>query len=182
MAVGREVSVQTMIAEPRALRTVVGEAVRRIRGSADARQEDLAAAAHRRGLTWSRQKVAMLERGSKSVSVEELVILLDILSDVCRRPVGLGELIPPDTHVALSRSVVLTGRDILKICAGHPTPGFGRDGTGDEPLPSQAEWKAARKLGVSARTDAGTDIDRWRALRGRASRALIAEIEKAVDR
>ncbi|CAI7980248.1 hypothetical protein FRAHR75_770040 [Frankia sp. Hr75.2] len=102
-------------------RQVVGEGVRRVREATGARQDDVAVAARKRGLTWSRQKVAMLERGSKPVSVEELVILLELLTEVCRRPVGLGELIAPDTRIALSPEVAIGGREMVQILGGEPS-------------------------------------------------------------
>lgn len=102
------------------MREVVGEGVRRAREAAGARQDDVARAARRYGLTWSRSKVAALERGAKPVSIEELALLTLVLSDVCSRPVTVPELIDPGALVHLAGTLHIGGEGLARVLAGRP--------------------------------------------------------------
>ncbi|WP_165938391.1 helix-turn-helix domain-containing protein [Parafrankia sp. BMG5.11] len=102
------------------MREVVGEGVRRAREAAGARQDDVARAARRYGLTWSRSKVAALERGAKPVSIEELALLTLVLSDVCARPVTVPELIDPGALVHLAGTLHIGGEGLARVLAGRP--------------------------------------------------------------
>jgi len=106
----------------RPLRAVIGEGVRRVREQHTVRQDEISRAARAYGLTWSRSKVALLERGEKPVSAEELALLPFILSAACRRPIHLPDLIEPDEWVQVG-SRVMPGRDLVAIYAGKSTLG-----------------------------------------------------------
>ncbi len=75
-------------------------------------------AARRHGLAWARSRVAQLERGEKALPAEELALLPSILTEACRRPIGLSALIDPDAVVSLSSSVVVDGRTFAATLAG----------------------------------------------------------------
>jgi hypothetical protein len=101
------------------LRAVLGAGVRRARERDGAvTQEDLAAAARRWGLPWARTRVALLERGEKAIPAEELALLPLVLTDACKRPVGMAELIDPDAVIGLSDVVTVTGRELAERFAG----------------------------------------------------------------
>jgi transcriptional regulator with XRE-family HTH domain len=107
-------------ASPRQLRVVVGESVRRVREAAGLRQDDVAIAARRHGLAWSRGRVATLEQGNKSINAEELTILPSVLTDACGRPVGIEELIGADIPIALTSTVAVDSRTLTATLGGRP--------------------------------------------------------------
>ena len=53
----------------RSFRQAVGENARRIREEGDARQDDVAVQARALGLSWTRSKLAALERGDKAIDL-----------------------------------------------------------------------------------------------------------------
>ncbi len=110
----------TDASQPRPLRAVVGEGVRRIREDAGLRQDEVAIAARRHGLAWNRGRIATLEHGQKAISAEELCLIPSVLAEACRRPVSLGELIGPDAQIPLSETVTVDGRTLAAILGGAP--------------------------------------------------------------
>lgn len=84
------------------LRQWVGQRIRSLRVQHGQTQDDLARSARDHGFTWSRGKVAELERGEKALPAEELVLLPLILARAgCGTP-SLGDLIPDGPgHVVL---------------------------------------------------------------------------------
>jgi hypothetical protein len=68
--------------------------MRALREQHDQRQETVARAARELGLTWSRSKVAALERGDKALPAEELLLLPLVLAEAgCGHP-SLADLLP----------------------------------------------------------------------------------------
>lgn len=79
--------------DPRALREIIGENVRRLRDAAGRTQDDVARAARTLGLAWPQTKIAALERGDKAVSLEEFFLLPALLESAIGREVPYGELL-----------------------------------------------------------------------------------------
>lgn len=111
---------------PRPLRVVVGEQVRRLREESGKRQDDLAAVARTLGLSWTRSKIAALERGEKAISGEELLLLPELLTWALDRrdnhPVTFDDLFDGDGDVALTKTATVRARDIPSVLRNEPTP------------------------------------------------------------
>lgn len=166
-------------------REVVGENVRRIREAAGARQEDVATAARGMGLSWTRSKVAALERGDKSLDLAETVLLAEAIGEVAGQPVSLSDLFAGAGAVRLSRKMLLT-RDALRRFVG------------DEPVqllltdvPDQDVWIQAAIAGVQAATEAvPAKLERMRLLAGPGvamqtlvhAEAVVGEVEERAGR
>jgi transcriptional regulator with XRE-family HTH domain len=103
------------------IREVVGENVRRIREEAGARQDDVAAAARAVGLTWTRSKIAALERGEKALDLAEAVLLAEAMSMIADRPVGVGtDLLAGDGAVRLSSERVFFRHTLRRFFGDEP--------------------------------------------------------------
>lgn len=102
------------------IRQVVGANVRNIREAAGARQDDVATAARREGLRWTRSKVAALERGDKSIDLAEAVLLAQALGGVTGADVGLADLLQGDGPVRLSPEVVVHRAALRRFLRGDP--------------------------------------------------------------
>ena len=102
------------------IREVVGENVRRIRDEAGARQDDVAMAARGVGLSWTRSKIAALERGEKALDLAEAVLLAEAMGRVSGRPVGVADLLAGDGDVRLSRVRVLHRTSLRRFLDGDP--------------------------------------------------------------
>jgi transcriptional regulator with XRE-family HTH domain len=109
------------------IREVVGENVRRIRDEAGARQDDVAAAARGVGLSWTRSKIAALERGEKALDLAEAVLLAEAMGEVSGRPVGVADLLAGDGAVRLSREVALHRKALRRFLNGDPVKVLVRD-------------------------------------------------------
>lgn len=104
---------------PVPLRVVVGDRFRAIRDAAGARQQDLSDAAKSLGLaTWSRTRIAALERGDKAISAEDLVRLIAMLNIVSKRRVDVAELFDDPRLVEVSASVFIPARKISAVLCG----------------------------------------------------------------
>lgn len=97
----------------------MGRAVAEIRTRAGIRQQDLADAARRFGLSWNRSRIATLERGEKAVSIEELVMLAYVLSEACGWDVRVTNLLDSDQRVLLSPVWTAPARSVGQLLAGH---------------------------------------------------------------
>ncbi|WP_261570339.1 hypothetical protein [Frankia gtarii] len=71
------------------------------------------------GLAWDRSRIAALERGAKSISIEELVVLPFVLGVACERQVTVSELLDSPDLVALTPQIHGSARDIADILAGE---------------------------------------------------------------
>ncbi|MBL7493881.1 hypothetical protein I6A60_31315 [Frankia sp. AgB1.9] len=150
-----------MTEEPRLLRAVVGESVRRIRELHGARQDDVSRTARLYGLAWSRSKVAELERGEKPVSIEELALLPRILTDLAGADmIGTVDLVPSNALIRLNDTVTITGETLRGILGGrgvgiesarvpHDPDGWKWEIAERMPGGGEAERKTARALGVT---------------------------------
>lgn len=143
---------------------VIGRRARELREQAGKRQQDVADAARSLGLPWMPTRVAALERGSKAVGIEELVLLPVALSRSLGTTVTVHDLIEPDVAVRLSDGHYADGRSLLAALSGDPaldliredelsgSSWVGRQADSDPHAPRIASW-----LGM-------TQMDRGRAL------------------
>lgn len=84
----------------RPLAAIVGDRLKAFREQHQLRQSDLATAAEKAGLSWSRSSVAALEAGTRNLSIEELILLPLVISNAG----GLEEpFLPPESLVLLTR-------------------------------------------------------------------------------
>lgn len=109
------------------LREVVGENVRRIREAAGARQDDVASAARGVGLSWTRSKIAALERGDKALDLAEAVLLAEAMGDIAGHPVKVSDLLAGDGAVRLSRVRVIHRESLRRYVDGAPVEVLVRD-------------------------------------------------------
>ncbi len=160
-----------------------------MREQGGARQDDVSREARRHGLAWSRSKVAALERGEKSISIEELALLPRILAEATGSVVSVGMLVPDDVLVRLTDAVAIPGETLKRV--------YGGTGVQPETIPhethieimrktfpgvphlvvGEAEQKAAPRLGVDAATVATVAYDLWGRSLGAERDARVAERE-----
>ncbi len=105
--------------ESATVRSVVGENVRRWREEAGASQDDLATKARAVGLRWTRSKVAALERGEKSIGVEDLVLLAEAIGG-SGEPATVADLLAGEGSVRLSDQRVLYRESLRRFLSGAP--------------------------------------------------------------
>ncbi|MGB6164031.1 MAG: helix-turn-helix transcriptional regulator [Pseudonocardiaceae bacterium] len=109
------------MSNPRQLRQVLGRRVRELREQAAVRQEDLADKARALDLPWNRSRIAALERGEKPISVEDLVLIVALLSSALDRPVDVAELFDADESVRLSKIAEIPARALAEVLHGAAT-------------------------------------------------------------
>jgi transcriptional regulator with XRE-family HTH domain len=97
---------------------VIGQRVRELRERAGVRQEDLADNARALELPWNRSRIAALERGEKSISVEDLVLLVALLGTALNRPVDVAELFDIDESIRLSKAAEISARQLAEVLRG----------------------------------------------------------------
>ena len=96
--------------------------MRAVREAAGIRQQDLSDAAKRLGLaTWTRTRIAALERGDKAISAEDLVRLLAVLNLSARRRVDAAELFDASDTIALSDTAWIPARGVAEVLCGGDT-------------------------------------------------------------
>jgi len=102
--------------EPQPLRAVLGSRVRAVREAEGVRQQDLSDAARALGLTtWTRTRIAALERGDKAISAEDLIRLLAVLQIGVKRAVTIDELLDSDQRIALSDTASVAAREVPSL-------------------------------------------------------------------
>jgi transcriptional regulator with XRE-family HTH domain len=92
-----------MVPEPANLNALLGKAIQRIRLELDLSQDDVARECRRRGLTWARSTIAVLEAGQKSLQISEALVLADVLGQPFFSFFYEGAL---DDEVAITSSLV----------------------------------------------------------------------------
>lgn len=97
---------------------VIGRRAKELREGAGKRQQDVADAARSLGLPWMPTRVAALERGSKAVGIEELILLPVALTKSLGTMVTVHDLIEPDVAVRLSDGHHTDGRSLLAALSG----------------------------------------------------------------
>jgi hypothetical protein len=91
--------------EPVALRELVAGNLRRLRAEAGAQPDDLVPIARANGLDWTAPWLTSVERGSRSLSAEQLLALPVVLSGALRRRVTLADLLRGDAPVVLAANL-----------------------------------------------------------------------------
>lgn len=131
------------------LRSVVGQGVRRLRTAAGLTPDDVAREARRHGLVWTYSKVYALERGDKAVSAPELLVLAQVMTDACGRPVRLAELIEGDGDVALTPELIVTREWVRRMLSGgqpEPIEPYDEATPGELPRAVAKAWRRREKL------------------------------------
>jgi hypothetical protein len=128
--------------QPKLLANAVGERLRYSRESCGARQEEVATAARRWGLPWTRATVAGIETGRRRLSLEEFLLLPFWLGSIAvkrktgRRVVELADVIPKGEWLVLAPRTYLASAGVRKILRGRAkevatteanAPGWRRD-------------------------------------------------------
>jgi len=166
----------TMGNQERTIREVVGENVRRIREAAGARQDDVSTAARGVGLSWSRSKIAALERGDKALDLAEIVLLAEALGMIAGQPVSIAaDLLAGNGAVRLS-PVTRIPREALRRSLSEPVElfvipgdaerkrgplGIFPDAARAQTMAGEAEERAGRTLGLSKIEVAYLAVDLW---------------------
>lgn len=153
----------------RSLGSVIGERLRTARESAGLSQDEIAAAAGRAGLKWTRAAVASLETGRRRIDAEELLLLPAVLAFVLGRPCTLADLVADeDGDVLLAERVKRSQRDLRRQLAGKsamasakPPPAPDAYTSREADTSREAERHAARVLGVDTARLASTSRRLW---------------------
>ncbi len=130
---------------PVSLRELVAGNLRRLRLAAGRAPEDLVPTARANGLDWTVAWLTSVERGTRSLTAEQLLALPVVLSAALGHRVSLSDLLVGDAPVALGpvgESAVATvpGAYLLDVVTGHPVR---RSFTPARPVPSQADTAGA---------------------------------------
>lgn len=98
---------------------VIGKRLRALRESKDYRQEDVAAAAQTLGLKWARSSVAALEAGTRSLSVEEFLLMPALVAQLggWEEPLLLGT-----DRLIVSETLTLAAERLPSSAIGYLTP------------------------------------------------------------
>ncbi|MCP9209315.1 helix-turn-helix domain-containing protein [Streptomyces sp. NEAU-Y11] len=101
----------------RPLAVTLGERLRQFREDRGLRQADVASAAAAWGLKWGRSSIASLEAGTRNLSVEELLLLPFVVSELG----GWDQpLLPPEAAIPLSKTRFIPASQIAS-CASRLT-------------------------------------------------------------
>lgn len=168
---------------------VIGRRVRAMREETGRSQDDLADAARRAGLDWTRASVASLETGRRGLSAEELILLPLALHYLDGRSHTIAELLeggpnqvglPTAAHGTAFLRRLLSGGDAAEANAFERQ--MSETGWGDQSdkdfvtymAAREAERHVARALGLRAETVAVKALRRW-------NRGLTEEREARVQ-
>lgn len=187
--------------ETKPLSAVIGAGLAAWRAQQGLRQEDVALSARHVGLMWTRPTVAAVELGRRELTATELLLLPVVLEGAAAGiSARLWELVAEDAKVRVSPETWLIGRQV-RYLLGEPNPR--QEWLMGEPradLPTEAERKAAGRLGVAPETVVRRGRARWghrlddereqrlgvtsgvpartvQARRGHITRQLIAELQ-----
>jgi transcriptional regulator with XRE-family HTH domain len=103
----------------------VGRRIRKFREEAGRSQDELADAARRAGIDWTRASVASLETGRRGLEAEEFMLLplaLKILTG--RDQWRLGDLLP-DVWIRMPLGAMTHARSLRRLLAGESVEGWG---------------------------------------------------------
>jgi len=176
-------------------RAVIGENVKRMRTSVGATMDLLAAVARRNGLKWDTSRVSALESGMKPISVDELLVLRSVMSEVVSEPISLASFFEGTGVIRLPAY----GYDralVRKMFADSPIREAGEFHGVDDGL-GESDIRAARSLGLTVDavnrmsnrlwgrsftmerdSRSGDNVSSYR--RGHVARVMIAELETEI--
>lgn len=198
--------------EPPTIAELVGQRVRDIRQKSGRSQDELAQAARRVGLDWTRAAVAGLETGRRGLSVEEFLLLPLALREVDGQDHALAELLQGGGRMVRTERGGVSAGFLRRVVSGGDTAAMPRrqrlgrhpteDVIADEAV-REAERHAAKVLGVSPEEVARAAHARWgwglteqrdirmvkapskgspRAVRGHVTRELLEELRADLKR
>lgn len=128
------------------LRLAIGENARRLREAAGARQDDVARASRIYGASWTRSKIAALERGDKAVDVGGLLILAAALGSVGNEVVRLSDLLAGVGYVSLTPTFSVTRAAVARALDGEPVNFLVGDVQGGRAMATEAISSAMSRL------------------------------------
>lgn len=181
---------------------MIGRGLANLRSATGLRQEDVAFTARHIGLDWTRATVTAIELGRRELTATEILLLPAVLEEATGRKIPLWELVGEDAQVTISPEVWMSGKHVRYVL-GEANPK--NEWVIGEPLaelPTDAERKAAIRLGVRPERVIRRGLSRWghrldderdqrlgdtsqvqartvQARRGHITRQLIAELEGA---
>lgn len=147
--------------ETKPLSAVIGSGLAKLRTDHGLRQEDVAFTARHIGLAWTRATVTAIELGRRELTATEVLLLPVLLEEATKRPVPLWELVGKSAKVTISPEVWLSGTHVRYVL-GEANPH--EEAVIGEPLadlPTDAERKAATRLGVTPETVVRRGPSRW---------------------
>ncbi|MGI8680651.1 MAG: hypothetical protein ACR2JO_00655 [Mycobacteriales bacterium] len=183
------------------LSAVIGAGLAAWRAQQGLRQEDVAFNARHVGLTWTRATVASVELGRRELTATELLLLPVALEEAAAvESAPLWELVDENAKVTVSAGTWLSGRHVRYLLGGPNPQQEWLIGEPTADLPTEAETKAAGRLGVAPETVVRRGRARWghrlddereqrlgdtsgvpartvQARRGHITRQLIAELQ-----
>lgn len=183
------------------LASYLGRQLARVRKQRGLRQQEIEQRLNELGVSWTRNMVATFEIGRRMVTLEEALLLC------AGYDVTLAQMVEaePDTWVEVG-PLRVTARTLGAMIAGGATPKIPRLKVAPKIAPTEAERRAASRLGVSVgrfvlaseelwgrrleaerdrrvlRHSVGSDPATLRAVRGHVTRDLFAELEAALPR
>jgi transcriptional regulator with XRE-family HTH domain len=157
------------------LEQAIGERLRQLREACGIRQEEVAVAARKYGLKWTRATIAAIELGQRRLPLGELALIPVVLAEADvtgGRILALADLVPDDDRlVRVARGLELPAKAARALLGGQevalPTPPIA-EACGD------AETKAASTLRVSPEAIVQAAHRRW-------GRSLTAERDRRVE-
>lgn len=176
--------------EPPTVEQVIGRNLRRLRSERAFSQDQVARAAAAVGLSWTRPVVASVEAGTKSIGVEELLLLALALGTYPREflagegAIRLGRGVEAQSSSVAKKYLSGSGAttfDVVKDLMGwgdgdpdHMWEIFEPPENVDEVIPGEAETKLGRKWGVPAVDILERSLRRW-------GRSLTAQRDARMD-
>ncbi|MGZ9829539.1 hypothetical protein ACXYTP_21725 [Tsukamurella ocularis] len=155
-----------------------------------------------RGIGWDGSRVAAWERGEIPPTIPTLYTLLGSLSELAGEPVGLYDILDPNSTASLTDKLTVSGENVRAMLAGGivrveaPAPDL--EDVRNYPDWTPADDKLARALGLtpldtrylahvkyghspSAERDRRAAPGASPQARGRVMRSIQAEMQEAVD-
>src|SRR4051794_39240988 len=137
------------------LSEVVGQQIKHLRAEYGRTQEDVARAAERYGLAWSRLTVVAIEGGRRKIEAEELMLLPWVLSalgdpfyDGDDLQFTLDDVLR-DTVIKTGSGLTIDGVDALVLLGGGSRLARPVGKGALQPRYDEAEYKAGQRLGMS---------------------------------
>ncbi len=99
----------------------VGRNSRRIRTGAGVTLDDVARAARELGARWTTARVVELEKGARTLTVSNLILLQVVLSSLTRRGITLAELVNGRFDIEVTERFVIAADGVARSFSGSTT-------------------------------------------------------------
>lgn len=152
----------------------VGENVARLRSDAGRRQEDLAAAARRTGLSWTRSTVAAIETGRREIGLHELFLLPLVFVEACDVDPTLADFLRGSEALTLTGRVSLPATYARRMLTGEPGRGYRYTLTATES--SAVEATADVHLDLLNEVPSKRREEAWQSSKGEAERKAAGRL------